>query len=42
MHYIMRKPRELKVRRCAARMIGINEHLADFAGAKESDRIGET
>ena len=38
----MRKPRELKVRRYAARMNELYEYLAVFSGAKANDKIGET
>ena len=38
----MRKTHSLKVRRCAAYLIDINEYLYVFPGAKESDRICET
>ena len=38
----MRKPRELKVRHCAACLIDINDYLNALPGAKSSDNIGET
>ena len=37
-----RKPKNLKVRKCTDRLIGINEHLDAFHGSKASDNIGET
>ena len=38
----MRKPRGLKVRNYAARLIDLNEYLASFPGAKMTDKIGVT
>ena len=38
----IRNPIKLKVRRYAARLIYINDYLAAFPGAKESEKIGET
>ena len=39
---VMRNPRELKVRRYAARLIGINEYFFAFPGEKSSFNIVET
>ena len=41
-HRRMRKPRGLKVRRCAAPLIGLNEYLDTFPGAKKSNKICDT
>ena len=38
----MKKTRSLKVRRCAARLIYLNENLASFLGATMSDKIDVT
>ena len=35
----MRNPRELKVRRYAARMIDINEYLSALSGANASEKL---
>ena len=42
MCHIMKKPRELKLRRFSSRLVDINEELAACTGAKASDKIGET
>ena len=39
---VMREPHKLKVRRYDARLIGLNECLADLHGAKVSEKNGET
>ena len=38
----MKKPRSLKVRRYAARLIDMNEYLDSFSGATLSDKIDVT
>ena len=38
----MGKSRRLKVRCYTAHLIDLNEYLAEFPGAKASDKIGET
>ena len=38
----MRNPRSLKERMCAASMIGLNNSLAVFPGAKSSETFCET
>ena len=38
----MKKPRSLKLRYYAARLIDLNEYLASFPGANMTDKIGVT
>ena len=40
MRRCMKKPRSLKVRRYATRIIDLNEYLAYFPGATMADKIG--
>ena len=42
MRHVTRKPRELKVRRYAYRMINLNEYLAVFPESKSSEKIADT
>ena len=42
MSRVMRKSRELKLRRYAAILVNLNEYFSALLGEKASDKIGET
>ena len=42
MRICMTKPRQLKVKRYAVRLFGLNWYLASFPGATMADKIGFT